>query len=359
MAGETVFEREESKPDKWRLIRGTNLKTEDRHVLLTLFLFQGDNGAAFCKQETLADEIGVSARSIRKSLNRLNAAGIVVSEWKLLNGVPMRHYAIQFDVLKTVQRGDGRNHSSDPETCSGRNHSSAPVGTTVPDHQEPQFLHEDPLNIQRTSTLGNSPNSPLPTEISGRKSGKEINPRLIAFSQTWNIWHSEGIVRQKIRDTDPPGKTIVDAWNRSQRDTEQRERLDDLPKLRNAIVSSQEFLKSAGWFDAAGLLGGKNGNRRWYAEQLLAGVYRDKVFKSGSQSGVDDSEAAWLKALPVVRSLDTSQPYKAKLVSEFGEHMTTALMKVGVLKIQSCQSDFERRERLKEFRHHMEAARCQ
>jgi hypothetical protein len=155
-----------SRAEKWRLIRGTNLKTEDRHVLLTLFLFQGDNGAAFCKQETLADEIGVSTRSIRKSLKRLNAAGIVVSEWKILNSIPMRHYAIQFDALKKVQRANGRNHSSYPETCNGRNHSSypetcngrnhssGPVGTIVPDHQEPQFLHEHPRNIQGTSSEG-------------------------------------------------------------------------------------------------------------------------------------------------------------------------------------------------------------
>ena len=71
---------DETKPDKWKLIRGTNLKSEDRHVLLTLFLFQGDNGAAFCKQETLAQEIGIDPRSVRRSLKRLNAAGIVRSE---------------------------------------------------------------------------------------------------------------------------------------------------------------------------------------------------------------------------------------------------------------------------------------
>ena len=32
----------------------------------------------------------------------------------------------------------------------------ATVGTTVPDHQEPQFLQEDPLNIQGTSREGST-----------------------------------------------------------------------------------------------------------------------------------------------------------------------------------------------------------
>ena len=131
---------DESKPDTWRLIRGTNLKTEDRHVLLTLFLFQGDNAAAFCKQETLADEIGVHPRSIRRSLQRLNEAGIIVSQWQVLNGVPMRHYAIDFQNLKTVQRGNGRTPASYPETSDGRTPASATVGHQRPDHQDTSVL---------------------------------------------------------------------------------------------------------------------------------------------------------------------------------------------------------------------------
>jgi hypothetical protein len=174
---------DESKPDKWRLIRGTNLKTEDRHVLLTLFLFQGDNGAAFCKQETLADEIGVSTRSIRTSLKRLNAAGIVASEWKPLNGVPMRVYAIKFDALKTVQRGSGRKHTSYPETTDGRKHTSATVGSTLPNHQEAHFLQEDPLNIQGTSREGRTPKTKFqkPTAEQVQAYAAELNqPRFDA-----------------------------------------------------------------------------------------------------------------------------------------------------------------------------------
>jgi predicted ArsR family transcriptional regulator len=148
---------DESKPDKWKLIRGTNLKTEDRHVLLTLFLYQGDNGAAFCKQETLAQEIGIDPRSVRRSLKRLNAAGIVRSEWKILNSVPMRTYAIDFQTLKTVQRCDGRTPASYPETSDGRTPASASVGHQRPDHQDTSVLQEDPLNIQRRSRGARAP----------------------------------------------------------------------------------------------------------------------------------------------------------------------------------------------------------
>ena len=333
---------EESKPDKWRLIRGTNLKTEDRHVLLTLFLFQGDNGAAFCKQETLADEIGVSTRSIRTSLKRLNAAGIVASEWKILNSVPMRVYAIQFDALKIVQRGNGRKHTSYPETTDGRKHTSATVGSTLPNHQEAHFLQEHPRNIQGTSTLGNSPNSPA---SSGRKSKAKSDAKLTAFCIEWNNWHSAGIVRQKIRDTNSPGKTIVDAWNRSQRDPEQCGRLNDLPGLRAAIEASQQMLKPAGWFDAAGLIGGKNKNHRWYAEQLAAGTYRDKA--TNGASGNAEALQAWRL---ILRAAKDNHGNAAGFESDIGGQLAGILKSLRLTRQKIDQANnFDRREQEREF----------
>jgi hypothetical protein len=157
----------ETAADRWRLVRGTNLKPEDRHVLLTLFLFQGNNAAAFCKQETLADEIGVSTRSIRTSLNRLNAAGIVRSEWKGRNGVGVRYYTIDFQNLKTVQRCEGRNPASYLEApegrkpasyleSEGRKPASTMVGSLLPQWSEAGFLQEDTLNIQEKIQKGAS-----------------------------------------------------------------------------------------------------------------------------------------------------------------------------------------------------------
>ncbi|MCA9010497.1 MAG: helix-turn-helix domain-containing protein [Planctomycetaceae bacterium] len=149
---------DDSPADRWRLIRGTNLKPEDRHVLLTLFLYQGDNGSAYCKQETLADEIGVHPRSIRRSLQRLNEAGIVVSEWRGGNGFGMRHYAIDFNKLKTVQRPEGRTPASylDDE---GRTPASSGVGHQRPKTQDTSVLQEDPKNIQGTSKAFSFPES--------------------------------------------------------------------------------------------------------------------------------------------------------------------------------------------------------
>lgn len=334
---------DDAKPQKWRLVRGTNLKTEDRHVLLTLFLFQGDNAAAFCKQETLADEIGVDPRSVRRSLSRLNAAGIVRSEWAILNGVPMRTYAIDFQKLKTVQRADGRTPASYPETIDGRTPASATVGHQRPDHQDTSVLQEDPLNIQGTFTLQNSPNS---GRASDKKRPKKTDSKLIEFCHEWNAWHSAGIVRQKIRDVNSPGKGIEDAWKRSQRDKEQRERLNDFPELRKAIEGSQQFLNDARWFDAAGLIGGKNANRRWYAEQLVAGAYLNKP-GGGGHSQSPEASQAWQKTLEAVRLHSSYRPDEIR--KAIGERAFQALKSIGGAKQVEKSNDFERRELEKRF----------
>lgn len=319
---------DDSKPEKWRLIRGTNLKTEDRHVLLTLFLFQGNNTSAFCKQETLADEIGVDPRSIRRSLKRLNAAGIVRSEWKGLNGVGVRHYAIDFQKLKAFQRGEGRTPASYLEV-EGRTPASGMVGHQRPDTQDTHVLQEDPLNIQGTSTTGNSPNSPA---RSAKKSKADIDPKLIAFCVNWNNWHSAGIVRSGIRDTSSPGKTIVDAWNRSQRDPEQRGRLENIVALKAAIEASQKLLKPAGWFDAAGLIGGKNSNRRWYAEQLIAGTYRDKTANGVTAS--PEAETAWQNVLDAIQK--HSRFRLDQIEADVGNRAWRAADSVGIKKIEQA-----------------------
>jgi hypothetical protein len=92
--------------EKWTLVRGTSLKTEERFVLITLFFYQGNNPSAFCRQESLAAEVGTSKRSIRRIIMNLSDAGIIDREWIGRNGYGMRHYTINFDKLKEFQRPD-------------------------------------------------------------------------------------------------------------------------------------------------------------------------------------------------------------------------------------------------------------
>ena len=261
---------EESKPDKWRLIRGTNLKTEDRHVLLTLFLFQGDNGAAFCKQETLAQEIGIDPRSVRRSLKRLNAAGIVRSEWKILNSVPMRTYAIDFQTLKTVQRCDGRTPASYPETSDGRTPASASVGHQRPDHQDTSVLQEDPLNIQRRSRGARTPKTRFqkPTAEQVREYATEQSCSTFDAGKFCDYYESNG---WRV------GRTAMKDWRAT---------------VRNWIRS-----------------GGTQGN--------------------GRTSGNANAEQAWQTLKDVLRTIDKTKSYKELLRQQLGPEVYLAAETVG------------------------------
>jgi hypothetical protein len=201
------------------------------------------------------------------------------------------------------------------------------------------------LNIQGTFTLQNSPNS---GRASAKKRTKKTDSKLIEFCHEWNAWHSAGIVLQKIRDPNAPGDGIRDAWKRSQRDKEQRERLNDFPALRKAIEQSQEFLKDKGkgWFDAAGLIGGKNSNRRWYAEQLVAGAYLNKP-GGGGRSQSPEASQAWQKTLEAVRQHSSYRPDEIRKAID--ERAWRALKSIGGAKQVEKSNDFERRELERRF----------
>ena len=129
----------------------------------------------------------------------------------------------------------------------------------------------------------------------GRESkGKESNgtntekavaktpPLLVSFCHLWNSWHDEGIVSKRIQNPDEPSDAIKKAWKRSQADTEQKARVAKPDALKAAIQASTEFLRGKGWFDAAALIGGKNSDRRFYAERLLNGVYKQTAILTRS-----------------------------------------------------------------------------
>ncbi len=118
---------------KWDLVRGTNLQSEDRFCLMTLFLFQGEGKAAFCKQSTLAEEMGLTTRSVRRRLERLTDLGIIDRTWGNRSGLPIRFYSINFEALKSVQRPvSTRTPTSE---CDG--HNRTPASNCEPDSRTP------------------------------------------------------------------------------------------------------------------------------------------------------------------------------------------------------------------------------
>lgn len=160
------------KATKWDLVRGTNLQSEDRFCLMTLFLFQGDGKAAFCKQSTLANEMGLTDRSVRRRLERLADKGVIDRTWGNRSGMPIRFYSINFEALKSVQRpAHTRTPASECEdytrtavsycTTDTRTPASAPPGHQRPLHPDTSVLHEHPLNIHRTSNTSSDSKSDM------------------------------------------------------------------------------------------------------------------------------------------------------------------------------------------------------
>ncbi len=107
-------------------------------------------------------------------------------------------------------------------------------------------------------------------------------PLLVSLCHQWNGWHDEEIVSKRIQNPHEPSDAIQKAWKRSQANSEQKARLANLDAIKAAIQSSTEFLKGKGWFDAAALIGGANSDRRFYAEMLLNGAYKQTAIPTRS-----------------------------------------------------------------------------
>ncbi len=290
---------DESRADKWRLIRGTGLKSEDRHCLLTLFLIQGDNDAAFCRQETLADEIGVHPRSVRRSLQRLNAAGIVHSDWQIRSGVPMRHYAIDFDKLKSVQRGNGRTPASYPETADGRTPVSEAAGHLRPKPQDTSVLQErsieHPLKIKSERTPKTKFQKPTVEQVQAY-AAEQSQPDFDA-GKFYDHYESNG---WRVG-----GKGPMKCWR----------------------ASVRQWIRTGGTKNGGKPSGSAVAERAWQA--VLDSLQRRSRFKPDEIMG-DIGERAWQALRPIgLKRLDEANDFerrelRAKFIQAFSEQQGAA-----------------------------------
>ena len=312
--------------------------------LVTLNQFIGNNPDAWPSQQKLANVMNATKRGVQKWQAELEAAGVITVDVGQGRSSTNR-YRLNLQALQP-KRNENDEYSS-PFKPMADEQMTNPVRPND-EHSSPEMTNtvRTERTVERTEKehSGNSPNS---GRSSDKKRSNKTDSKLIEFCHEWNTWHSAGIVRQKIRDPDAPGDGIRDAWKRSQRDTEQRERLSDFPTLRKAIEQSQEFLndKGKGWFDAAGLIGGKNKNRRWYAEQLVAGAYLDKSGSGGRPS--PEASQAWQKTVEAVRIHSSHRP--SEIEQDIGPRSWRALKSIGGAKQVDKSNDFERRELERRF----------
>ncbi len=228
-----------AKSEKWRLVRGTDLKTQDRYCLLTLFLFQGDNKHAFCKQGTMAAEMGVTTRYIRRSLKRLAEAGAVFREWKNINRIPMRCYAIDFDVLATIQRNDGRTPPSYPDD-DGRTPPSATVGHHRPKGADTTVLQEHPLT-SKEHTLSNGQRASLESWIeygTAYATDKTLNTSADRLEDSFDHYEANGWTQKSGRPIKKWQAACRSSVKNHHRWNGTADTSDDYASVRQKIVST-------------------------------------------------------------------------------------------------------------------------
>lgn len=343
---ESVFER-------GRRIRDANLTMAETFYLLTISEFLGKNGHAWPSQSTLANAMNATRRAVQKWQSALESAGVIEVE----SGSGCRNsnrYRLNLDRLTPKAKSCSALNSEHSAPLTEDN--GAPCSLFPESNSEPRALgianqvrlngepraHKRTKKDHRKEQLRNSGNSRfVPSGKSAEAPTPETDSKLITFCTEWNSWHSAGIVRQKIRDTNLPGKTIEAAWKKAQRDPEQRERLRNVSALRDAISRSQVFLKDARWFDAGSLIGGKNSNRRWYAEQLISGAYFDKSNIRGNTEHSAEALQAWQKTLDAIRKHSSYR--SAEIQQAIGDRAWRAIKRIGVKRVEDS-TDFERRE---------------
>jgi len=95
--------------ERRKMIRLSALSTQQKLVLFVLADYGGDNGSAFPSQQTLASDVSLSIRQIRRVLVALRKAGILTTETR-----GRRHsYLIHWDPIADTSPTNATAHGTD------------------------------------------------------------------------------------------------------------------------------------------------------------------------------------------------------------------------------------------------------
>lgn len=136
---------DETPAERWRLVRGADIQPSLRLTLYALNCFQGKNATAFCKRETLADEVGVHVDQLSRKLQALEKLGVIKSTWTKRNDRPSREHSIDFELLRKKQRSTLMNSSE----CDDGTLTFSTVHSD--EFVSPTLMNSSDMNIQGTS----------------------------------------------------------------------------------------------------------------------------------------------------------------------------------------------------------------
>lgn len=194
----------------------------------------------------IAKMVGISERSVRRSLVSLAAIGLVRRQAQLTP----RGSAPNVYILSPQQPADTTDTGYLPCHPGGVPGVRPPLTPQIP---EQDLIEQDPKNKTGPAPAGDFP------------------PGLLDLIDGWNNLPPGTVKPGNGARRDPPSQAALHGWNRAQRNGEQREALQDIPRVLQAIRGAT-FCHGAGWFTIPWLFG-KNKNGEFNIVKLLAGAH--------------------------------------------------------------------------------------
>lgn len=249
-----------SKPPPWGLVWVRNLTDALPAVgriglVVGLFLLKhanNDTRECYPKISTLAKETKSCERSIRRALAALEAAGLIRRKPRVLDsGVNTSNLY----TLTPRKQADTRDGLPRPE-CQGEG-DRRDGGRVTPEHHK---LPQDELPLFNSQEK--TPAKPA------------HDPGLLELIEGWNSLGPSIVKPGNGSKLTPPSKAVLKGWTKAMNEPEQRDALQDIPRLIEAIRSAR-FCHGQGWFTLAWVFG-KNKNGEFNLTKLLTGAYDSK-----------------------------------------------------------------------------------
>ena len=246
-------------------------------VYIVLCRHAGKDRTAFPATRTIANIISKSRRTVHRAITRLIDAGLVQADSRDRGNGSATSSVYTLPLLPPRSVGD--TSDAPPKTkvtpvTRGVDTSDAPPGHQCHTHKE-DLLEQDLLEQDKKE----------PAKAGDPPEG------LLELIDGWNGLGASIIKSGNGARRDPPAKAALAGWKRAQKEPEQQEAFQDVPKVIQAIRQAK-FCHGQGWFSLPWLFG-KNRNGEFNVVKLLAGAHNEGA-KNGKRNPNTDPGSTYI-----------------------------------------------------------------
>jgi len=203
--------------------------------------------------KTISNALGASKRSVLRAIGTLEKVGLLKvqrsSNQKGAGGNTSNRY-----MLPPLAPSDSTAPGVSRDTAPGDTRAPGPV---TAEHPEQDTVNKTQEDKTKRSTAGEDT---FPAE-------------LLTLIDGWNSLGESIVKPGNGARRDPPAKVVLRGWDRAQKNPDQRQALQDLPRLFQEIRKAT-FLHGQGWFTLPWLFG-TNKNQELNICRLLSGAYNE------------------------------------------------------------------------------------